>query len=108
MSLRSRYHVKASVVLTRDDHLYIHNYMNKIIWINSKVARLLNFKALTMIYKSLFLPHINYANIIWGNTYISNTNCILLQQQKMLRIICNNKIHDHTNILFKNINTLKF
>ena len=61
-----------------------------------------------MIYKSLFLPHINYANIIWGNTYVSNTNCILLQQQQMLRIICNKKIHDHTNILFKNINTLKF
>ena len=59
-----------------------------------------------MIYKSLFLPHINYANIIWGNTYISNTNCIPLQQQQMLRIICNKKIHDHTNILFKNINTL--
>ena len=26
---------------------------------------------------------------------------------KMLRIICNKKIHEHTNILFKNINTLK-
>ena len=26
----------------------------------------------------------------------------------MLRIICNKKIHDHTNILFKNINTLTF
>ena len=35
-----------------------------------------------MIYKSLFLPLINYANIIWGNTYVSNTNCILLQQTK--------------------------
>ena len=87
---------------------YLRAKLNKIIWITSKVAILLNFKALTMIYKSLFLPHINYANIIWGNTYISNTNCILLQQQKMLRIICNKKIHDHTNILFKNINTLKF
>ena len=26
---------------------------------------------------------------------------------KMFRIICNNEIHDHTDILFKNINTLK-
>ena len=87
---------------------YLRAKLNKIIWITSKIARLLNFKALTMIYKSLFLPHINYANIIWGNTYISNTNCILLQQKKMFIIICNKKIHDHTNILFKNINTLKF
>ena len=23
-----------------------------------------------MIYKSIFLPQFNYANIIWGNTYI--------------------------------------
>ena len=27
MSLRSRYHVKASNVLTRADHLFIHNYI---------------------------------------------------------------------------------
>ena len=27
MSLRSRSHVKASVVLTRADHLFIHNYI---------------------------------------------------------------------------------
>ena len=27
MSLRSRSHVKASMVLTRADHLFIHNYI---------------------------------------------------------------------------------
>ena len=43
-----------------------------------------------------------------GNTYISNTNASSYNNNNMLRIICNTKIHDHTNILFKNINTLKF
>ena len=77
---------------------YLRAKLNKIICITSKVARLLNFKALTMIYKYLFLPHIKYANMIWGNTYISNTNCILIQQQ-MLKIICNTKIQDHRGIM---------
>ena len=87
---------------------FLRAKLNKIIWITSKVTRLLNFKALTMIYKSVFIPHIKYANIIWRNTYIDNTNCILLQQKQILRIMYNKQIHDHTNILFLNINPLKF
>ena len=31
MSLRSRSHVKASVVLTRADHLFIHNYIRSLL-----------------------------------------------------------------------------
>ena len=31
MFLRSRYHVKASMVLTRADHLFIHNYIRSLI-----------------------------------------------------------------------------
>ena len=31
MSLRSRYHVKASMVLTRADHLFIHNYIRPLL-----------------------------------------------------------------------------
>ena len=35
-----------------------------------------------MIYKSIFLPQYKYANIIYGNTYIPNTNYIILQLQR--------------------------
>ena len=31
LSLRSRSHVKASVVLTRADHLFIHNYIRSLL-----------------------------------------------------------------------------
>ena len=31
MSLRSRSHVKSYIVLTRDDHLFIHNYIRSLI-----------------------------------------------------------------------------
>ena len=31
MSLRSRSHIKAFVVLTRADHLFIHNYIKSIL-----------------------------------------------------------------------------
>ena len=35
MSLRSRSHVKASMVLTRADHLFIHNYI--ILYLNNYI-----------------------------------------------------------------------
>ena len=31
MSIRSRSHVKASMVLTRADHLFIHNYIRSLL-----------------------------------------------------------------------------
>ena len=31
MSLRSRYHVKASTILTRADYLFIHNYIRSLL-----------------------------------------------------------------------------
>ena len=31
MSLRSRHYVKASMVLMRDDHLFIHNYIRSLL-----------------------------------------------------------------------------
>ena len=31
MSLRSRYRINASMVLARDDHLFIHNYIRSLL-----------------------------------------------------------------------------
>ena len=39
ISLRSRSHVKASMVLTRDDHLFIHNYIRSLLNIILSRAR---------------------------------------------------------------------
>uniref|UniRef100_A0A6B0UCH3 Putative tick transposon n=1 Tax=Ixodes ricinus TaxID=34613 RepID=A0A6B0UCH3_IXORI len=45
--------------------------------------------AILLIYNSLFLSHILYCPLVWGNTTMANLNKILMLPKKMLRIICN-------------------
>ena len=61
-----------------------------------------------IIYNSLFLPHIMYGNIIWGNIYKSNLTNLILTQKKIIRIINKTKyFREHTNLLFERNNILK-
>ena len=42
---------------------------------------------LLMLYYSMIFPHLNYCNIIWGNTYTSYMDKIYLLQKRAIRII---------------------
>ena len=61
-----------------------------------------------MLYRSLFLPYINYCSEIWGNTYCTNVECITVLQKRVVRLVCGAKRLDHTNPLFKQLGILKF
>ena len=58
---------------------------------------------LLKIYNALFLPHLNYALLIWG----INANRIFKIQKKVIRIISKAKYNAHTEPLFKNLELLK-
>ena len=49
-----------------------------------------------IIYCSLFLSYFNNL-CIWGNTYPTNINGILLLQKRVIRIMCGAGRLDHTN-----------
>ena len=64
-----------------------------------------------LLYNSFFLSNISYGIEIWGNTYQSNINIIMLLQKKIIRII-NKKILNlnllpNTSELFISNNILK-
>ena len=60
------------------------------------------------LYYTLFYPYLIYCNIIWGGTYKSNLNAIVLLQKKVLRLICGQSYLAHTNNLFFETKILKF
>ena len=76
--------------------LFLKSKLKKIIWITNIISKFINKKALLHIYNSIFLPHIKYCNIFWGNTYKSNVSCIYILQKRMIRIICKKHFLHHT------------
>ena len=59
----------------------------KVIGIFSKSRRYLPSVTLKALYNSLFLPYINYYNLIWASTYASYLEPLYLLEKKAIRII---------------------
>lgn len=59
-----------------------------------------------LLYNSMFLCHINYCNLVWGNTSQGNINKLLLLQKKAIRHIANASYDAHTAELFDTLNVL--
>ena len=86
---------------------YVSGKISRGIGVILKARKLLNRDFLITLYHSFIYPYYTYCNHVWGATYASNLkNLVLLQ--KSVRIICNVKPRDHTEILFKELGFLKF
>ena len=77
--------------LTFKKHIeYLANKLSSIIYFMKKVS-FLSTENMILLYNFFFLSNISYGIEIWGNTYKSNINIIMLLQKKIIRII-NKKI----------------
>ena len=86
----------------------LNNKLSKILYSISRLSKYIMTKLMIIIYNSLFLPHIMYGNIIWGNIYKSNLTNLIPTQKKIISIINNTKYsREHTNLLFERNNILK-
>lgn len=54
----------------------------------------------------MFAPHINYCNLVWGNTSQGNINKLVLVQKKAVRHIANASYDAHTAELFEPLKVL--
>ena len=81
--------------------------LSKCIAIIYKAKQLLDKESLVMLYDSLFVPYLTYCSEIWRNTYKTNISCIYLLQKKVLIIVCNVDYRYHSNVLIKELRTLK-
>ena len=64
--------------------------------------------SLITLYYTLIYPHRFYCVNIWGSTYITNLQRIVILQKQSIRIICKSSFDAHTDPLFKELRILKF
>ena len=61
----------------------------------------MNKQSLLSLYYSYIHSYINYANVAWGSTYMTNLKELSSQQKHAMRIICNKWKFEHTKQLFQ-------
>ena len=50
-------------------------------------SQVIDSQSMNILYSSLFLPYISYCSEIWGNTYPSNVNCLVVLQKRAIRLL---------------------
>ena len=83
----------------------VKSKFSKTLSIIYKASKLINYEGTLTLYSYLFLPYLTHCCEIWGNTYATNVNCIVIQLQ-IVRIIHHEGRLAHTNCLFKQPNCL--
>ena len=90
-------------------HSCVSRKISKSIGIIYKSSFCLPKTSLRSLYYSLVYPYLIYCVSVWGSTYQSNLNRIIVLQKKIIRIISKLVSFDaHTGVLFKEQEILKF
>ena len=63
----------------------IKSKLSKRVGMMCRCSHLLNRSSMHILYCSLLLPHLTYCVEIWGNTYLTNINVIVLLQNNYFR-----------------------
>jgi hypothetical protein len=82
--------------------------MSKSVGIIKKASFYLHTRALVMLYYSLVYPYMQYCILVWGSTYPSNLNRIVLLQKRLIRIVYKASYDAHTQPFFKELGILPF
>ena len=97
-----------------DDQLKFNHHIDFISKKVSKSTGILNriknhvpHSILKLLYSSLIYSHFSYCNLIWGGTFSSHIQRLVLLQKKSIRIINNSNYLAHTNELFIKNSLLK-
>ena len=77
--------------------------LSKINGILNRLKYIYSTHVLLTIYKSLFVPHINYGSLIWGQ----NFNSISKLQKKVIRTVTRGNYIAHSEPLLKELNLLR-
>ena len=99
--------------------IYIDNkltFKNHIDFINSKISRhtgilykvrdSLPIKTRLDYYYAYIYPYLSYGTLIWGGTYDTHLQPLIIQQKRTIKTITNAGYRDHTGPLFKQLNLL--
>ena len=91
-------------------NLHINSVCSKIskqIGILYRIKNYLPIPCLIQLYYSYIFPYLNYCNLVWGNTYESHLNPLIILQKRAIRVITKSEYLAHTNDLFSRNRILK-
>lgn len=81
--------------------------ISKITGIIYKIKNLCDEACLKNIYFTLEYPYFLYCSSVWGGACKTYINSLFISQKKLIRILSNNNLYDHTNPIFSRLNLLK-
>ena len=87
---------------------YISNKISKHIGILYKIKDKLTLEAKLSYYYAFVYPYLSYNVCVWGSTYSSHIQRIIILQKKVIRIITNSSYTAHTRPLFSQLGILEF
>ena len=82
--------------------------VSKSLGIILKLSFYLPKSSLITLYYTLIYQYPFYCVNVWGSTYITNLQPIVIFQKRSIRIICKSSFDAHTDPLFKELRILKF
>ena len=86
---------------------YVTTKISKHAGILYKIRDQIPFSTRLDYYFAFIYPYINYNIIIWGSTFPTNLDPLVLQQKRIIRIILDAGYRENTGPLFKRSNLLK-
>ena len=86
---------------------YIAKTIKRNIGILSKLRYYVDTKILINLYYALIYPFLTYGMIVWGCTYQTNLQPLVVLQKKTVRIITFSKFDEHSSPLFKQLEIIK-
>ncbi|MCG8113419.1 MAG: reverse transcriptase domain-containing protein [Candidatus Thiodiazotropha taylori] len=90
--------------LTWSYHInFVTKKVSSYLWLLSRIKEYLTIENRVKFYKSYIQPHLDFCNIIWGNTSQGNLLKIYRLQKRACRIILNYEIED----MVSSLNTIK-
>ena len=100
MDSNLKFHIHTSAVASK---------ANQVLGLIRKSFTNLNGYILPLLYKSLVRPHLEYANVIWGPTFITDSNILVSVQRRAIRYVQDiSNLSYHDRLLHLNLPTLSY
>ena len=85
---------------------HIAGKISKSVGITGRSSPCLAKPALKALYYSLVYPYFQHCIIVWGSTYPTNLNRLILLQKRIVRIVNKKPFDAHTDPLFRDLKFL--
>ena len=85
---------------------YVCNKISKSIRVIYRACFNLSPSTKLSLYYTLIYSYLNYCNIVWSSTYVTNLQRILILQKRIVRLLTNSGFSAHTAPLFNKLNLL--